>query len=354
MREIDLSCYEFGHIASQCFYAKNKNGEFSMKKHLKILALTTSMVFGLTATQGSAVIRDVSGAAVAAGDPVAAAEYAALFCYNDATGAAVNHTGTLTLQADEILSITTFNDGGDAVLTQSGAITLADGVRAYFNSHHASTPKIIFSGAMTPTDAADVLFYLAGAITLPDMTAFSGVTFQLLRDVTLMVATGIGSTVDIASDKTLTIATATTLAGKLKGAGTLVAGSLTSITGNVASFTGEIQAPAGALTITTPPSKGTLRLNDQTFTLSAKGSVKNVISAHASAVLIADEDLTIEELDVSAQPVELRPAAGKRIVIKKITGNGDITCNGAGKVRVRGAASEYTGDLITTSGSFEY
>jgi hypothetical protein len=331
---------------------KNKNGEFSMKKHLKILALTTSMLFGLTATQ-AAELRMGDGTVINAGDAIAAAEYLSVIAW---AGASFNHTAGLTTQANQVLNITTFDDDGASsmALTQSGAVTLADGLEVFLHAHDAVTPKIIFSGAVGPDTVTDVLFGLGGAVSLPDMTAFTGVTFSPLRDVTLTVATGIGSTVEIPSGKTLTIATATTLSGKVTGAGILVAGSLTAITGNLREFTGEINTPAGALTITTPPIKATLRLNDQIFTLSQKGSVRSVISGHAAATLVADEDLVIEELDVSAQAVELRPAAGKRIVIKKITGNNNITCNGAGKIKVTGAASSYTGNLVSTTGSFEY
>ncbi len=187
----------------------------NFKTLLKNTVAVTTLMLGAQSLAAATLI-DSTGADVTAAH-VGAADYQQIIAFGAATA---DHTGTVTLQADERFYLMPFNDSnGDMVLTQSGGITLANGVHVYFVSNHATAPRIVVSGALGPNSVTDVMFYLGGAVTLPDLSSFTGVQLNILRSLTLDNA-GLGGPVNIAQGATLTRATWTSC-GAVSGEGTL-------------------------------------------------------------------------------------------------------------------------------------
>jgi hypothetical protein len=122
---------------------------------------------------------------------------------------------------------------------------------------------------------------------------------------------------------TTILETLTSLAGKITGAGSLTPGDVTAITSDVSKFEGTL-ITSGDLTLDKPLAKGTLEMaGTHTVTVSTAGAMKLVRPSVAGGIIIADENLTIAELDLRQFGITLAPASGKTITVKRITAGSD-------------------------------
>jgi hypothetical protein len=98
--------------------------------------------------------------------------------------------------------------------------------------------------------------------------------------------------------------------------------------------------------------KGTLEFATATAVTVNGGSIKLVRPAAAGGIIIANSNITIDELDLRQNTIDLRPASGKVITVRRITQGSDmgITVNGLGTVKVLKGST--TGALTLTTGSF--
>lgn len=82
-------------------------------------------------------------------------------------------------------------------------------------------------------------------------------------------------------------------------------------------------------------------------TFSAPTSIaKYTVLAGAAPVITINENVTMDELDISAAGVTFVVADGKTLTVKKVVGNGNVTVNGAGTLSAKLPAS-YTGNVVT-------
>lgn len=115
------------------------------------------------------------------------------------------------------------------------------------------------------------------------------------------------------------------------------------------------QASAGTQTVTVSASAaGSIDFKSEmliggTFPISSKATIKKLTASGGTPVLNANEDITIDELNISSLGIELNPAAGRKITIKKVVGNSDITVNGDGEVVLK-LPTAYSGAITTTKG----
>ena len=338
-----------------------------MTNKLKMLLKTTAAVATLMvgSQNWAAVLLDDAGATVAAGDAIPAAAYGRLV----AMGAvSVDHTGTFTMQANGKYFLVPLHDGtDDMVLTQSGAVTLASNSDLYLLSRHATVPKIIISGVMTPTSVTGVRFLLEGAATLPDLSSFPGVALIVLRSLTLTSATAFGGYIEISEGSTLTPATWAACGGLL-GSGTFAAAN-TNLTVN-----GDV---SGDLTLTLTGMSGAGRAlvvtgnfaTTKAFTSVPGSGADGLTTVNGNMVLgaafttagggvtVTTGDLSVAGLTTVAASAPLVVTAGDA-AFNALTANAAVTVTAgdatfAGAVSAASAAADITvGRDVMFSGTF--
>lgn len=201
----------------------------TLKNLLRTTAIVGTLFMG-SQTWAAATYQDAAGTAIAATDDIAAAPFASLNI-TDGTSPVANHSGAITLQANEVFLISSINNTVSAVLTHdTGAFTLENNSRVIFlPGESADTSTIVVSSTIAGS-ATGVNFDIYGNMVLPDMSAQPGVNLNILGNVAgnttansvILVgnANGFGGTIDIASGRTLVQDTWTRVGG-LSGAGAL-------------------------------------------------------------------------------------------------------------------------------------
>ena len=295
----------------------------NFKTLLKTTVAATTLMLGAQSWVDATIINS-TGADVS-GSNIEAAPHQQMFAYG---AASADHTGTITLQADERFYCIPFNDGnGDMELTQSGSITLANGAQAYFLSNNATTPKIVVSGALVPNNVTGVVFHLGGAVTLPDLSSFPGVQLNITRSLTLNNA-GLGGPVNIAPGATLTRATWTSC-GAVSGEGILDgSGGSNLTTGAISDTTVTVSAAAnfqsGAISGTASITKGT-------------GTFESGPISGTAAISSTSGDFTAEDISTSGP---ISNGAGD-FLAASISGIGTLA-NGDGSFTVTNGIADKT------------
>ena len=286
-------------------------------------------------------------------------------------GGNATFSGTFGIAGSGVASI-------DGNATFTGAVAAASGV---LSVHGATT----LNGALTMGDACGL--NLAGALGGSGNLVLSSVTksvaFGDASTYTGSVALGTGSTTFAKTPKT----TFTGHRGNLvlTGGGTVTkitsAGVSAKVTGGTAAdtiiteydlqdatavefvpgtgkkmtVTTLTQHAAADENITVGASTGTMIFSNANInvggaaahTFSAPTTMKKyTLLAGATPTVTVNENVTIDELDVTNAAVTFVVASGKTLTVKKVTGNSDITVNGAGTMSVK-LTTEYTGNLTT-------
>lgn len=186
--------------------------------------------------------------------------------------------------------------------------------------------------------------------------------------------------VEVAENQVATLATATSVTGKLSGkGGVTLTGTTPRIESDLSKLSGVLTVPTGT-TFFTQLSKfpGTLSTSTA-LDLSAVatnlylstpqnlqitggvsvtvegGKMDSVAATATAASLVTTEDLTVEELDVSAlastNTFALSPAPGKKLTVKKLSEGiqaGVIIQNGGGGTLVLPKLTDFAGDIRRT------
>ncbi len=234
-----------------------------------------------------------------------------------------------------------------------GAATVISATKG--SSIYLIAPAAIVLTAATllgPSSGKASLYIRGAAVTLP--ATIDPAKFDIVADYpgtkTLTVAGLLMPALKLSGGAT-TLATVTAVSGAISGDGNLILpAGLSSVSSDISKLTGTITTGA-ATTFATAPQRVSMLHG---VTISGNGTVKKVTVGAAALTLTANEDITIEELDINSRALfNLSPASGKTITIKKLTwtvgSSSVVDVLGAGKVIV-GGASGYDGNFTTSGG----
>lgn len=330
-----------------------------MNSKIKNLLKTTAAVATLLAgsqTWGSATITGEDGTNYG----TSGRDMKGIVTMNNTSGAA--STANFTTAAGTVLYYTQ----GASAVNPTGNWTFGKGTKIHLTLTDDLTMAATFTSSKG--DSTIIADSVASTKTLTLAVDQSQFALKVLDSVILSVTGALSIPVEIAKNKTLTTAVATSITGKISGEGSLtLAAAVTKVSSDLSGLKGTLTTGAADVKFTSSLAsfQGTLALganedlsvvaNNLTQTLPKNvnivsytlkvpaGTIKKVTSGGGTVTSVGD--LVIEELDISGGAVTL----GGNITIKKVTGNSNISLGASGNVVIHGLKG-YTHTIDATAG----
>jgi cytoskeletal protein CcmA (bactofilin family) len=260
---------------------------------------------------------------------------------------------------------------GDLAVGASGALSIAGSVNLKGDLTAGASSQIILPGAIVGTGSINLSAITAGIPSFGDASGYTGAVVLGSQPVSfakapVSVFTGHQNNVTLTNGGTVTrMVSAGTSARVTGGAGGDVviseydvpnafAATFVPGAGKKMTVTTLTQHSTADEALTVSASTGTMIFNSNinaggfaAHTFSAPTSIKKyTLLAGATPVISINENVTIDELVISAAGVAFEVAAGKTLTIKKVTGHNNVTVNGAGTLSVK-LPTDYTGNVVT-------
>lgn len=235
---------------------------------------------------------------------------------------AVTNSYAISVGANAVLELVAVHDGHHAsALTQSGTITLANGVTIRL-AGNVSDPSITIA-ALTPSSVTGAkLDIVAKGVVLPDLASFTGLDVEVNGTAHVDLVGKIGGALTVADGVTATLdSNITEVSGGLKGAGTVALEGGITFKGATTTFTGTLTVANRNVTLEYPFKDGYATITTGTLSTTKTGTIKKVTTGGA-ANMAPQDNLTITTLDLTGGNCTFATLAGKKVTISAIANQG--------------------------------